>query len=238
MRNTLWRWFFYLTGLALMVTGGVLSMRANLGMSPVSLPPYTIYWITGLDLGLSHFLFFLFLVLIQVALLKRKSTIRIFLQIPFGMLFSVMMSAAVQLISFETPQSYWARLAILLGSMAMATLGIFLYTETNIVLNAPEGFQKTLASYLNIPFPKIKRASDCVFVVVATLASLLFTHSLTGIREGTFIFAFSVGKLLALIPAPFKKMIHDLSYGKDSPTPVHGKTLPPSDRRTRSIQKK
>ena len=59
---------FYLVGFLIMTLGIAVSVKSDLGVSPVSSIPYTITCITGLDLGLATIVFHVALVVLQIVL--------------------------------------------------------------------------------------------------------------------------------------------------------------------------
>lgn len=61
----------YFIGLFVMTVGIALSVKSNLGVSPVSSIPYTITCVWGLEMGKATILFHITLVLIQLLLLRK-----------------------------------------------------------------------------------------------------------------------------------------------------------------------
>lgn len=71
----------YLIGLFIMTLGISMSVKSNLGVSPVSSIPYTITCITGLEMGKATILFHIVLVALQFVILcgafQIKSLLRL-----------------------------------------------------------------------------------------------------------------------------------------------------------------
>ena len=61
----------YFLGLFLMTLGVSMSVKSNLGVSPVSSIPYTITCITGLEMGKATIVFHVFLVALQILILRK-----------------------------------------------------------------------------------------------------------------------------------------------------------------------
>ena len=61
----------YVIGLLIMTLGVAISVKSNLGVSPVSSIPYTITCVVGLEMGKATILFHVVLVLFQILLLRR-----------------------------------------------------------------------------------------------------------------------------------------------------------------------
>ena len=62
----------YFIGLFVMTIGIALSVKSNLGVSPVSSIPYTMTCVWGIEMGKATILFHIILVLIQILLLRKK----------------------------------------------------------------------------------------------------------------------------------------------------------------------
>ena len=62
----------YFVGLFLMTIGIAISVKSNLGVSPVSSIPYTMTCVWGIEMGKATILFHTILVLIQIILLRRN----------------------------------------------------------------------------------------------------------------------------------------------------------------------
>ena len=94
--NTAIRLLFYFGGMMIMTFGVAVSVKADLGVTPLSSIPYTITVITGMDLGIATILFSVFMVFLQIILLRKNYKIINLLQIPVGIIFGMFMSAAVK----------------------------------------------------------------------------------------------------------------------------------------------
>ena len=62
----------YFIGLFIMTTGVALSVKSNLGVSPVSSIPYTITCVWGIEMGKATILFHIVLVILQILLLRKN----------------------------------------------------------------------------------------------------------------------------------------------------------------------
>ena len=80
------RFPLYILGLFIMTLGVSMSVKSNLGVSPVSSIPYTITCITGLEMGKATILFHTFLVFLQILILGKAFEKKNFLQVVVGCL--------------------------------------------------------------------------------------------------------------------------------------------------------
>lgn len=65
------RFLVYVTGFLIMTLGIAMSVKSNLGVSPVSSIPYTMTCVWGIEMGKATILFHVGLVLLQIILLRR-----------------------------------------------------------------------------------------------------------------------------------------------------------------------
>lgn len=75
------RLVIYLIGLFIMTLGISMSVKSNLGVSPVSSIPYTITCITGLEMGKATILFHIILVALQFLILRGAFQIKSLLRL-------------------------------------------------------------------------------------------------------------------------------------------------------------
>ena len=71
----------YLIGLFIMTLGISMSVKSNLGVSPVSSIPYTLTCITGLEMGKATILFHIVLVALQFVILRGAFQIKSLLRL-------------------------------------------------------------------------------------------------------------------------------------------------------------
>jgi len=57
---------FYFGGLIIMTIGVAISVKSNLGVTPISSIPYTMTVVSGMDLGIATMIFSVLMVLLQI----------------------------------------------------------------------------------------------------------------------------------------------------------------------------
>ena len=73
------RIFNYIFGLFLITLGVAFSIKSGLGSTPVASIPYALNLILNIDLGITTFMFQIFLVILQLILLRRNLSLTLFL---------------------------------------------------------------------------------------------------------------------------------------------------------------
>ena len=195
---------FYLVGFLIMTLGIAVSVKSDLGVSPVSSIPYTITCITGLDLGLATIVFHVALVVLQIVLLRRAFQVKNLLQVPVGVLFGAFTTFSVNLLAFiPTPADVWAQIAMMLVSTVLIAFGIFLYVPADFIPLAGEGAMLAIAQVARKKFSTVKLAFDISMMAVSLMTCLLVLHGLGSVGIGTVIAAVLVGSELKVLNKAF-----------------------------------
>lgn len=214
MKNLKVRIPMYFIGLFVMTIGIALSVKSNLGVSPVSSIPYTITCIWGLEMGKATILFHVMLVVIQLLLLRKNFKPVQLLQIPVGVIFGYFTTFCNYLVTFlPTPSNLGIRIFMLLASTVFIALGIFLYLPANLIPLAGEGCMQAVSSVTHVEFSKVKICFDCAMVLISAITCLSLLHNLGSVGIGTIIAAILVGTLVGLITQAFGRQ-RDQLLGK------------------------
>lgn len=194
------RLIMYFLGLFTMTIGVALSVKSNLGVSPVSSIPYTMTCIWGIEMGKATIIFHCFLVLLQMILLRRNFKPINLLQVLVGIVFGYFTTFCNWGVSFlPTPENLVIRLLIMLISTVIIAFGIFMYLPPNIMPLAGEGAMKAVSDVTGITFPKVKVGFDITMVVISLISCLIFIKGLGSVGTGTIVAAFLVGSILNVI---------------------------------------
>lgn len=199
------RIFNYIFGLFLITLGVAFSIKSGLGSTPVASIPYALNLILNMDLGITTFMFQIFLVFLELVLLRGDFKRKHFLQIFVSMIFGVFTSFSISLIGF-VPQADNMVVALLMSvlSVFLIALGIFFYVPANIVPVSVEGATQAIAIVTNRPFPKIKICFDVTVVSSSLILSYVFLGNFGSVGIGTIIGAIFIGYVV--------KLIHKLNY--------------------------
>ncbi len=208
----------YFIGLFVMTIGIALSVKSNLGVSPVSSIPYTMTCVWGIEMGKATILFHIVLVLIQILLLRKKFKPVQLLQVVIGVVFGYFTTFCNYMVSFlPTPENLGIRIIIVLASTVFVAFGIFLYLPADLIPLAGEGCMQAVSSVTHIEFSKVKIGFDCTMVLVSAITCLTVLHNLGSVGAGTIIAAILVGTLVGIINRAFGKQ-RDKLLGKTEET--------------------
>lgn len=196
----------YIMGLFIITLGVSLSVKSDLGVSPVSSIPYTITCVWGLEMGKATILFHAALVLLQLLILRRSFAPKNLLQVAAGILFGYFTTFSNSLFSLlPTPESLTVRLLMMLISTVLIAIGIFFYLPANIMPLAGEGAIKAISDVSGVPFARVKIAFDISMVTISLVICLIALRSLGSVGIGTVAAAVLVGLFLGQITRVFGK---------------------------------
>jgi len=190
--------------------GTSLSIRANLGSSPISAPPYVLSLVpgVGLTMGQLTILMHVFFIAAQVALLRRGFERRQWLQIAVSFLFGFYTDLTMWLTGFlQVPQDMAPaiglplRLAELLLGGAVLAFGIAMEVRCDSLMLAGEGFPLAIAKFTGRDFGKVKICTDTLLVCIGAAFMLInfgrWDWAMVG--PGTLISMFYVGMMVRVI---------------------------------------
>lgn len=214
----------YFIGLFVMTIGIALSVKSNLGVSPVSSIPYTMTCVWGIEMGKATILFHIVLVLIQILLLRKNFKPVQWLQVLIGVVFGYFTTFCNYLVSFlPTPENLGIRIVMVLASTVFVALGIFLYLPANLIPLAGEGCMQAVSSVTHVEFSKVKIGFDCTMVLISAVTCLSLLHTLGSVGAGTIIAAVLVGTLVGILNRAFGKQ-RDKLLKKEDETAVSEET--------------
>lgn len=213
--NTGIRVIFYVLGFLIMTLGIAISVKSNLGVSPVSSIPYTMTCVWGIEMGRATIIFHALLVLLQILLLRKSFKIKNLLQIPVGVLFGLFTTMCNSFMAiFPSPTNMGIKLVMMLFSAFLIALGIFFYVPADFVPLAGEGTMLAVSEVTGIKFSTVKIAFDISMVVISFIICMITIHSPGSVGIGTIIAAVLVGTVLKLITKIFGRARDAMLHSK------------------------
>ncbi|AMD17106.1 hypothetical protein TL18_03140 [Methanobrevibacter sp. YE315] len=193
------RYIIYFLSLFIISLGAALSIKANLGTSPLICLPYVCSLISKLSVGEVIFVFNLIYVFIQVILLRGDFEKRQYLQLVIGTVFSAFIDFSLMLVGFLNPVGYLNQMLLLLISCVVVAFGVLLEIQTEIVYLPADGIIVAISKVLKKEFSNVKPFVDTSMVVLAAVLSVVFLGYLAGVREGTIISAIIIGPIVKIL---------------------------------------
>lgn len=188
----------YLIGIIILAIGVSLAVSSKLGVSALTALPYVLSVITKLEFGAVTGIMFCVYVLIEWLILGKEFKAVQLLQVPCAILFGYLVSMTGRLLSFWHPAKYYECFITLLISIIMTGVGISIYLSAKFIPQAADGLVQAIAYKLGKELSFAKNLFDIAAVVLAALVSVAFLGRIEGVREGTFLAAVGVGRVIAL----------------------------------------
>ena len=197
------RYIFLLAGLFVNGLGVSFITKAGLGTSPITSIPYTLSLDFTPTVGMFTLVFNIFLVILQVILLRRNFQLQNLLQLPIIALFSFFIDLTMSLLGFMQPETYAMKVVSLVIGCLILGFGVFMEMVANVAMLPGEATVRAVSDVFSTDFGKTKIAFDSSMTVIAAILSFIMFKHLDGVREGTIVAAILVGFIARL----FKKYI-------------------------------
>jgi uncharacterized protein len=194
------RLILYILGLFLLALGATFSIRASLGVSPVTSLPYALALITPFSVGITTVFANAVFIVIQALLLKEIRWKNFFLQFIISFVFGAFMDIAVWLTSFlPSATNMIFILVYFILSLFVVAFALILYFTAELPMMPYDALTYVISNQFKMPFGKAKITSDSINVLISLLLCLIFIHAFGSIGIGTFIAAYAIGKILGLL---------------------------------------
>ena len=193
------RYLIFLVGLFVNSLGVSLITKANLGTSPISSIPYVLSLNFPFTLGNFIIFFSIFLIVLQLIILRKNFKGEHILQIPVSIMFGYFIDLTMILFSWVNPEAYIMKIVYLLIGCLILGVGVYMEVLADVVMLPGESFVRAIVLTWKTNFGTTKICFDISMSVIAAVFSFIFAGSLAGVREGTVIAALLVGFIARLI---------------------------------------
>ena len=173
--------------------GVSLITKASLGTSPITSIPYVLSLSSPFTLGNFTIFFSVFLILLQLLILRKNFKLEHVLQIPISIIFGYFIDLTMLLFTWVNPQTYIMKIVYLLIGCLILGFGVYMEVLADVVMLPGESFVRAIVLTWRTNFGTTKICFDVSMAVIAAVLSFVFTGHLNGVREGTIIAALLVG---------------------------------------------
>lgn len=193
------RYLIFLVGLFVNSLGVSLITKANLGTSPISSIPYVLSLNFPFTLGNFTIFFSIFLIVLQLIILRKNFKLEHILQIPVSIIFGYFIDLTMILFYWVNPEAYIMKIVYLLMGCLILGVGVYMEVLADVVMLPGESFVRAIVLTWKTNFGTTKICFDVSMSVIAAVLSFVFAGRLAGVREGTVIAALLVGFIARLI---------------------------------------
>ncbi len=184
------------SGLFIMSLGIALSVKADLGLAPISCIPYIYSLRFSPSMGEIAIIMMILFILFQIILLRKNYQPVQLIQLPAAVAFGYFIDFSNFLLSDLTIASYPLRCTACLISCGIIGFGVFLEVKSALTYLPGEGLVAAIAETFHMEFGMVKILFDSFVVLFGAVSSLILIKRFAGIREGTIAAAVLVGCLV------------------------------------------
>lgn len=206
----LWRVLFYSVGLVVLSIGITLNTKSNLGVSPIISIPFSIANILNLNFAAMTFIVYAVFVLIQFIIKGKNRDLKDILQIPFSLLFSVLINYFGEIFNFNYT-TIWQNLLLLFVAIIVTAIGAAMTVNMKLVPNPADGLAQAIGDILKKGLGFGKNALDITCVVTTCIIGIVLTGKIFAIGIGTLIAMIGVGRVIAVFNFIFKDKMDRLA---------------------------
>lgn len=210
----------FLVSLFVIAFGTSMSIRANLGSSPISCPPYVLSLVPsiGLSMGTLVFTMHAMLIILQILILRKHYQPIQLLQIVVGVVFGFFTDLTMWLTGYlqvldDSPAGLALRTLELLCGGAILAYGICMEVKCDVLMLATEGTQSVISRVMDKDFGKVKIVTDTFLVMVGVVFCLSFFGCWRWelIGPGTLVSMFYVGLMVRLFAPHMSWLEHRIN---------------------------
>lgn len=205
------RLLLYVIGMVVLSFGIVLNTKTMLGVSAIVSVPYNIAAILSLNLGTVVFFYYIFCILLQWVILRKRFQLFQLFQIVVSMICSVCIDFFDALLP-SASESYISRFLVLAAAIIITGIGAAMVVDMKLVPNPADGLASAIGvDLLHKDFGFGKNVLDLSCVIVSTVISLVFLGRINGIGLGTLFAALLIGRCIHLFNHFCKKPLEELA---------------------------
>lgn len=193
-----------LAGVFIMSFGGALCVKSQIGMAPTTVIPLVLSKsFPRLTFGSFTAIFNIFLVFLQIALLRKAFQPWQLLQFLVALLFGVTVDFAVGCLQGITATAYWEKCLCSVGGAVLIGFGIALEILSDSIPAPADSTVRAISQVTGKEFSTVKTLFDCGQVATAALISLIFLRRIEALREGTLFLAVCTGTVVRFFTKKF-----------------------------------
>lgn len=198
IRELVKRYSILFLGFLAIAIGVALSVKANLGISPLSCLPFILGEGTKWTMGQYTIFINVVFLAVQILLLRKKFEWIQLTQLPLSIVFGVVLDFALLCVQDLNPSSYFMKWVFCLVGCVVLAFGVYLEIKSEAILLPTEGIMVAVETVFHVEFGRVKVLFDVSLVILAVVASWLLFGNIIGVGEGTIAAALLTGALVRL----------------------------------------
>lgn len=196
VKNILIRYAIATVGLFFVALGVALSIKSNLGIAPISAPPYVMelwggFTIRGhaITIGEYTIMMHILFIILQIVLLRKDFKLEHLMQIVAAFVFGYLTDLAIYIFEPVEVVSFGGKIGFMLASCLITALGISIEVRSKAWMLAAEMTTASIAKVSKAKFSNVKIIFDSSLVVIAAIMSYIFFGNALGSSSNSDIMA-------------------------------------------------
>ena len=185
MKRTVTRYLASTIGLLLVALGIALSIKSNLGTSPLSCPAYILSMWGSLSVGGFTIVVNVCLIAVQLAVLRSRFKLKYLMQIPASVVFGYLIDFWIWALQALQPVTLAARLLCLVACCLVTAVGVSLEVSSQGWMLSAEMTVYAFTKVIGKPFGTLKIWMDCIYVAISVFACLILFRNPFGSGDFT-----------------------------------------------------
>lgn len=194
-----YRGALFVAGLSSIAFSIALITRAGLGAPPSSSLSVTMSTILPITMGQFEIVLNLMYVMAQVAILNKRFRPFLLVQLPLAFALGSGVDISLRVLDGFVFGSYAAQVAGLLVGCILNGSGIAMCVAAHFVALPGDNLVAVISDTYHLDFGAVKVGYDVFFLVLTSTIGLAVLGHVTGIREGTFVVALTVGPIARFV---------------------------------------
>ena len=174
-----------------------MNTKTQLGVSCIVSVPFVVSQIYRLPLGITTFVYYLLLILLQKLLLGKEFRSLQYLQIIASLVTSLFIQGWDMLLPLFQPM--WLRILCLFAGIVITGIGASLSLAMDIVPNPADGLAHAVGRKLSRDVGLGKNLIDLASIAIAAALGLLLTGRILGIGVGTLCAMLLTGRVMHFV---------------------------------------
>ena len=198
------RRIIYLLGTLILGCGIAMNTKTQLGVAPILSVAWNLSELIGIPFSLMSFLYYCFLILLQLLLLGREFEPIQALQLIASFFTSFFIGVFGRIL--PTAVTPAGRGIMLLGAILLTGVGIILTVGARFVPNPGDGMAQAIARRTKKSLGFSKNLLDLGSVLVAAALGFIFRGGLMGVGIGTVVTMLLTGRVVAWLQKPILRL--------------------------------
>jgi len=179
------RYFYSTIGLLMVALGIALSIKSNLGTSPLSCPAYILSLKWAPTVGEFTIIINTMLIVIQLAVMRKMFKLRYLMQIPASLVFGYLIDFWMWILGSLVPDTLLVRWALIVAGCIITAFGVSLEVAAQAWMLSAEMTVYAFSKVYPHPFRLLKIIMDSMFVVIAAVISYVLFRNPFGAGKFT-----------------------------------------------------